>query len=334
MSSKKLLAVAIAGSLVAPTLVAADPIEFDFYGSLRLQYEAVDPNDVSSYTGFRDAYSRIGFNANAPLAAGIDAFAQLEIPLNLATGEITIPDNYEEDIRVARIGLNTDFGTFIYGQDWMPYYNAITFPIDMFSTYYSGFATFTSFRLGDSVIYYSPDFNGFSFAGAYANNRGFGKSDGSPDDRWQLTASYSFGDTTLSAGIDDVGGAQNWRFYGLSLMHTIDNLYIGAKIEYIDSDQDTAGFGRDGDTAANLFLGYTMGQTTLKGMIADVDGFGGTIWHLGVDYDYSNRLTLFAEYYDEQEAAAISAFKARDGSPSSADAGGGSAFAIGARYSF
>lgn len=334
MFSRKLLAAAIAGSLVAPTMVAADPIEFDFYGSLRLQYEAVNPNDVSSYDGFRDAYSRIGFNANAPLAAGVSAFAQLELPLDLANGAVQDPSNYDEDIRVARIGLNTDFGTFIYGQDWMPYYNAITFPIDMFSTYYSGFGTYTSFRLGDSVIYYSPDFNGFSFAAAYSNNRGYGKSDGRPDDRWQLTGTYGFGDTTISAGIDDVGGAENWRFYGLSLMHTIDNLYIGAKIEYIDSDQDTRGFGRDGDTAANLFVGYTMGQTTLKGMIADVDGFGGTIWHLGVDYDYNDRLTLFGEYYDEHEAAAISAFKARDGSPSSAGTGGGSAFAVGARYSF
>ena len=337
MFSRKLLAAAIAGSLVAPTVVAADPIEFDFYGSLRLQYEAVDPNDVSSYTGFRDAYSRIGFNANAPLAEGVSAFAQLELPLDLANGAVQDTANYEQDIRLARVGVNTDFGTLIYGQDWMPYYNAIAFPVDMFSSYYSGFGTYTSFRLGDSVIYYSPDFNGFSFAGAYSNNRGADKADDSPDDRWQLTASYSFGETTLSAGLDDLGGASDLRLYGLSLMHTIDNLYIGAKVEYADSDNGS-------DTAANLFLGYTMGQTTLKGMIADVDGFGGTIWHLGVDYDYSNRLTLFAEYYDEEEAAAISLFKARDGSPVNTTrdddgnivetTGGGSAFAIGARYSF
>jgi len=334
MFPRKLLAAAIAGSLVAPTVVAADPIEFDFYGSLRLQYEAVDPDGASSYTGFRDAYSRIGFNANAPIADGVNAFAQLELPLDLANGAVQDPFDNDEDIRIAKIGANTDFGTFIYGQDWMPYYNVIAYPVDMFSSYYSGFATFTAFRVSDSVIYYSPDFNGLSFGAAYSNKGGYGKADGSADDRWQLTASYSFGDTTLSAGIDDVGGAENWRFYGLSLMHTIDNLYIGAKIEYIDSDQDEKGFGRDGDTAMNLYAGYTMGKNTLKGMIAEVDGYGGTIFHIGVDHDFSDRLTLFVEYYTEDEGAAIPTLKARDSAPLDAFGEGGGAFAMGARYSF
>jgi len=329
MLTRKLLAVAIAGSLVAPTIVvAADPIEFDFYGSLRLQYEAADPDEASSYTGFRDAYSRIGFNANAPLADGIDGFAQLELPLNLAIGEVTIPDNHSEDLRIAKIGVNTDFGTFIYGQDWMPYYNAITFPIDMFSTYYSGFGTFTSFRVSDSVIYYSPDFNGLSFAASFSSDGGF------DDDRYQLTASYNFGDTVISAGIDDVGGAEDWRFFGLSLMHTIDNLYIGAKFEYIDSDQDANAFGDDGDTAINVYAGYTLGKNTFKGMVAEVDNFGGTVFHLGVDHDFSDRLTLFAEYYNEDEGAAIPTLKARDSDPRDAFGEGGDAFAIGARYSF
>ena len=325
MFSRKLLAAAIAGSLVAPTMVAADPIEFDFYGSLRLQFEAVNPDEASSYTGFRDAYSRIGFNANAPLADGIDGFAQLELPLNLAIGEVTIPDNHSEDLRIAKIGVNTDFGTFIYGQDWMPYYNAITFPIDMFSTYYSGFGTFTSFRLSDSVIYYSPDFNGLSFGASFSSNAG-----ADDDDRYQLTASYNFGDTVISAGLDDLDGDDNTRLWGLSLMHTIDNLYIGAKVEYVDSDGDA-----NSNTAANLYAGYTLGNNTFKGMIAEVDDFGGTVFHLGVDHDFSDRLTLFAEYYNEDEGAAIPAVKARDGDPAVVGtAGGGDAFAVGARYSF
>jgi len=328
MLSRTILVAAIAGALLAPTVVAADPIEFDFYGSLRLQYEAVDPDGASSYTGFRDAYSRIGFNASAPLADGVDAFAQLELPLNLAIGEVTIPDDHTEDLRIARIGLNTDFGTFIYGQDWMPYYNAITFPIDMFSTYYSGFGTFTAFRMSDSVIYYSPDFNGLSFGASFSDKGGF------DDDRYQLTASYRFGDTVLSAGLDDVGGAENWRFYGLSAMHTLGNLYLGAKFEWIDSDQDAAGFGRDGDTAINVYAGYTMGQNVIKAMVAEVDGFGGTIFHLGIDHNYTDRLTFFAEYYNEDEGAAIPTLKARDANPVDAFGEGGDVFALGARYSF
>ena len=329
MFSRKLLAAAIAGSLVAPTVVAADPIEFDFYGSLRLQYEAVDPDGASSYNGFRDAYSRIGFNANAPLADGITAFAQLELPLDLANGAVQDPYDNDVDIRIAKIGVNTDFGTFAYGQDWMPYYNAIAFPVDMFSSYYSGFATFTNFRLGDSLFYYSPNLNGFSFAAAYSNNRGL---DG--DDRYQLTASYSFGDTTISGGIDEFGGDVNRRLFGLSLMHTIGDLYIGAKAERFSSDQDTGNYGDDGDTVMNLYAGYTIGKNTLKGMVAEVDNFGGTVFHIGVDHDFSDRLTLFAEYYTEDDLGAIPSVRARDGNPADNFADGGNAFAIGARYSF
>lgn len=328
MLSRTILVTAIAGALLAPAVVAADPIEFDFYGSLRLQYEAVSPDSASSYTGFRDAYSRIGFNASAPLADGVDAFAQLELPLNLAIGEVTIPDDHTEDLRIARIGLSTDFGTFIYGQDWMPYYNAITFPIDMFSTYYSGFGTFTSFRLSDSVIYYSPDFNGLSFGASYTSNWN------GDDDRYQLTASYNFGNTVISAGIDDRNDDDSIRFWGVSLMHTIDNLYIGAKLEYAESDKD-AGFGADGDTAANLYAGYTMGPNVIKAMVAEVDNFGGTIFHLGIDHNYTDRLAFFAEYYNEDEGAAIPRVKARDGDPNVVGtADGGDVFAIGARYSF
>ncbi|MCA1790548.1 MAG: porin, partial [Thioalkalivibrio sp.] len=195
MLSRKILAAAIAGSFIAPTMVAADPIEFDFYGSLRIQYEAANPDGASSYTGFRDAYSRMGFTANAPLVDGVDAFAQLEIPLDLANGAVQDTFDNDEDIRIAKVGLNTDFGTFAYGQDWMPYYNAIAYPVDMFSSYYSGFATFTSFRVSDSLFYYSPDISGFSFGASYSDKGGYGKSDGSADDRYQLTASYSLGDT-------------------------------------------------------------------------------------------------------------------------------------------
>ena len=329
-------AVAAALSLPAPLLADTfgDSLDFDLYSSLRLHYESVNPDGADRYGGFRDAYSRIGFTASATLDEGVSAFAQLEIPLDLANGAVQDPFDNDEDIRVARLGLNSSLGTLLYGQDWMPYYNAIAYPVDMFSSYYSGFATFTAFRLNESLIYYSPDMNGFSLGASYSRAGGYGKADGGSDDRYQLTASYRWGETTLAAGIDEVGGSESWRFYGASLMHTIDNLYIGAKLEYIDSEQQAAGFGRDGDTVVNLYAGYTVGKNTFKGMIAEVDGYGGSVFHLGVDHDLSDYLTLFAEYYNESEGAAIPTRKARDGAPLDAFGGGGDAFLAGVRMSF
>ena len=308
---------------VAPIAHAVEPVDFDFYASLRLQYEAANPDNASSYDGFRDAYSRIGVKAAMPLANGMNAFAQLELPLDLANGAVQDPYDNDEDIRIAKIGIETAIGTFAYGQDWMPYYNAIAYPVDMFSTYYSGFATYTTSRVSDSFYYYSPDFNGLSFGASVSNG-------GSDDNRYQLTASYSFDATTIAVGLDDVGGSEKTRFYGFSLMHQIGNLSLAAKYELVDSKTDT-GFGKDGDTAINLYAGYTIGKNTLKGMIAEVDNFGGTVLHLGVDHAYSDRMTLFAEYYNEEEGAAIPTFKATDAAP---DGAGGDVFAVGVRYSF
>ena len=57
----------------------------------------------------------------------------------------------EEDIHIAKVGLKGEFGDLSVGQMWMPYYNAIAYPVDMFSSYYSGFTTYTTFRKGDTL---------------------------------------------------------------------------------------------------------------------------------------------------------------------------------------
>jgi len=81
-------------------------------------------------------------------------------------------------------------------------------------------------------------------------------------------------------------------------------LFIGAKYELYDSDIDD-GYGEDGDTAANLYAAYTFGKNTVKAMIADVDHYGETVFHTGVDHQYNDDLKFFVEYYSEQETAAI-----------------------------
>ena len=40
-------------------------------------------------------------------------------------------------------------------------------------------------------------------------------------------------------------------------------------------------------------------------MLADVDGYGETVFHGGWDYQYRKDLKFFVEYYQEQETAAI-----------------------------
>ncbi|MFP4251315.1 MAG: porin [Guyparkeria sp.] len=357
MMKKRFLAASVAfalglpavGMAESPSEEEASAFDFDFYGSIRMQGEYVDPDDSSvedDYFGFRDAYSRLGAKASYD-AGPVTFFGHVESGLDLANFRIQGP--YEQNdtsahdegqlwdhLRIAKVGISGDFGTVAFGQDWLPYYNAIAYPVDMFSTYYSGFATYTAFRRNNTLAYYSPDWSGFSFSGGYSHEGGDFEEDGDADDRYQLTASYTVGGTTLSAGLDDLGGADDMRIYGLSLMHTIENVgdgsvYIGAKAERFASDRDD-GYGEDGDTAVNLFASYSVGKHTVKGMVADVPEYGDNVFHAGYDYQLMEDLKLFAEYYYEEEPAAITT--RRGGATDTLDAGGGQTVSLGFRYDF
>ncbi|WP_026279413.1 porin [Thioalkalivibrio sp. ALgr3] len=337
MMNRKMLAAAVAATLAAPGMAMAQeegagPIDWDFYGSLRLQYEAADPDNNSSYDGFRDAYTRVGFMGSMEFNEGLSAFAQLELPLDLANGRVQDPFNgQDEDVRIGKIGIESDVaGTFAYGRDWLPYYNAIAFPVDMFNSFQSGFITYAAFRESDTLFYYSPDFNGFSFGGAYVT-------DGANDDNpYQLTGSYSLGDTTFSVGVQDANADERRRDWGFSVMHTMGDLYIGAKAETVDSADDDV----DGDNSFNVFASYDWGQHTFKGMLATMDTWGGDVAHLGYDYHVNDALTFFAEYYRESESddigsGAIGQVRARDMDEDEGVIGDtGDVFMAGMHYSF
>ena len=318
-------------SMAAVALVEGENYRLDLYGSARIQAEVVrsaNRDQMGSYTGFRDAYSRIGVKGDYAFGQALTLFGQLELPLDLVNWEVQDPFDHSQNLRVAQAGLRGDFGSLAYGKMWMPYYNAIAYPVDMFSSYYSGFATFTSFRLSDSLSYYSPEFSGFSMAMGWSNNNGAGAKD-----RWQGTLSHTCneGNTTLAAGVDSLSG--DWRIWGLSLTHTQGRLYLGAKLEIHDSDISGA-YGADGDLAANFYVAYTLGKNTFKAMLADVDRYGETVIHLGLDHQFNQRLKFFAEYYREQESAAITTKRGSgDGTWESAF-GGGQLFLVGTRFDF
>ena len=317
-------------ALVATTPATA--LDVSFYGSLRVQGEYVSPDNeaaLESYTGFRDAYSRIGVNFEHAFNDAVTGYARLELPLDIANLAVQDPWDQDEDIRIGKVGLKGKFGDIAVGQMWLPYYNAIAYPVDMFSSYYSGFATYTSFRKGDTVTYYSPTFSGFGFGAAFSKDNGWTVE----DDRIQATISYKLDNLTLAGGLDDLGGDDDVRIWGASAAwQATDQIYIGAKVERFESDIPS-GYGVDGDIAANLYGGYTMGKHTFKGMIAQVDNYGETIAHLGYDFQYNKDLKFFAEYYYEEETAAITT--ERGGAAETCwTCSGGNVFAVGLRFDF
>lgn len=307
-------------------------VEYQFYASLRTQIEAVVPDNetplVEDYVGLRDAYSRLGLKLSHGFDKHYSLLFRLEVPFDSANLEIQDPWNQEEHMRILKLQLGTPAGSIWAGKDWLPYYNAVAFPVDQLSSYYSGFSTYTVPRLDNTVAYISPNLRGFEFTGAFSRGN-----DVADDDRIQATASYTWGSSTIAIGVDDTGGPDEVRIYGAAFTIRLQNeFYIAGKYERFDSRR-ASGFGADGAVAANLLVSYRRARHTWTLMLADVDDYGENVFHFGWDYRLRNNLKLFSEVYYEQETAAITARRAGLDVFDPA-ASGGAALVFGFHFSF
>lgn len=321
--------------LVTSITTSADALEPEIYGSLRLQAEYVEPDNnpgnFNDYTGLRDAYSRVGLKLNHNLSDDWSALFQVELPLDLPNRHIQDPWDQEEQIRILKLQLSGPFGTLWYGQDWMAYYNQIAYPVDYFSSYYSGFATFTTFRLNRTIYYATPSWNGLQFSMASS------KDNGTNDNRRnQYALSYNNQGLTLAAGMDDIGGNDDQKIMGLSASYSSGPWYLAAKYERFNSDISGSGWAADGTDAVNGLVQYTRGRHTLRAMLADVDNYGEAIFHAGWDYQYDKDLKVFVEYYQEEETAAIADSRQTTSGGENSDPAdsGGRLLTLGIRFDF
>jgi len=322
-----------AGAMLAMSQ-AAMAIDFDAYGSLRIGVEAVSPDGSADddYTGLRDAYSRVGIKVSEAIADDWTVSAQLELPLDLANLDVHSPYDQQDQVRIAKLQINGPLGSVWYGRGWMAYYNYIAYPVDYFSSYYSGWATTTTFRREQTLYYSSPSFAGVSVAAATTNDNG-----SESENRNQYIISYAANGLTLAAGLDDNAGHKDNRNFGAAATYTTGPWYLAAKYE----EMIVTGGNNDG-TVANLLVQYSLDDSnTVRGMIAEVDfpawgGYGGTVLHLGWDHQYNDDLKVFLEYYQEESTSAISQSNDSFGTGGyiSGVTSGGRAITAGVRYDF
>lgn len=326
------LAIAFILCLMAVRPAAA--IEADFYGSLRLGVEAVDPdNDPGSfdgYTALRDAYSRVGLKLSEKLGDDWAVTLHGEVPLDLANADMHSPYDDRDNVRIAKVQLDGPLGTVWYGRGWLAFYNYIAYPVDWFSSYYSGWATFTTFRRENTLYYASPTWKGFQIAIASTDDNGT-----SEHKRNQFVLAYSNGGLSLAGGLDDTQEA--YKIWGAAASYSTGPWYVAAKYEELDYSTPSS---YDGDNVANLLVQYALdGRNTVRAMVAEVGwDYGDTVLHLGWDHQYNDDLKLFLEYYQEETTAAISdkrksTFLGSPGFNAPADSGG-RVITAGVRYDF
>lgn len=311
---KALLPVLLPLAISTP-LQAEETIDWELYGSLRLAAETVDTDgNNKDYEGLRDAYTRFGIKGTYAINDDWSIMGQLEAPFDLANMELQSPWDATEQHRIGKIQVSGPLGTAWYGRGWLAFYNYITYPVDYFSSYYSGWQTYTAFRRSETFYYGSPRLSGFKldFATTDVNN----------NDRNQLVLSYANDGLSLAIGRDDMDGT---TIDGASVSYSTGPWYLALKFE----DQDRTG-AADRETVAGLVQYSIDEKNTIRGYLADAEGVGEEVFQIGYDHQYNDATKFFAEYYDEEGAAAVNA----ELDPAKYNAVGGSVFTVGVRYDF
>jgi predicted porin len=345
----------LAPSVFAANIYSSENSSIDAYGSLRIQAESVSVDQArtgedDSYNGLRDAYSRFGIQGSTSLDNGLTFAAKLEIPYNLAELKIEDPtffdgfykDSNSNSPRIYKVSATSEkLGSLSFGKQWLAYYNNIAYPVDYFSSFYSGYATYSTFRR-EALTYTSPNFSGFSGTISAVDLTDRNGTDYL--DTMQYAASYGKGPFAVAIAYQDTHDDRA-NLIGVSASYSTGPWRFASKIEQLQSDGSVTE--NEDPLMINVYGSYTIDKWTIKAMYANADGeegkndegdafFIGDSYQVGLDYQYNERLMFFAEYFYEQNSYAIYAPNT-ESFETLADyqtESNGSAFSIGARFDF
>ncbi|SFD16091.1 Outer membrane protein (porin) [Thiohalospira halophila DSM 15071] len=203
--------------------------------------------------------------------------------------------------------------------------------------------------------------DGYTFGKGQDSNGAYDSTSGGGN-VYTFTGTWSGGPLTASLGyemrnseqdsVDVAAGEPDYEsaLVGGAISADLGNLDLAAQFEqvtdgvekasdgdfYVDADgnrasnYDGTAYLEEDATVYNLYAGYTAGDFKYKAKFGEAEGATGEFVHLGVDYNASEAMKFFAEYY-EDEGGGFSPVAYEEDTVSQH---GGSAFTVGAHYSF
>lgn len=170
---KKVLALALAGALVAPLAAHAQDSNVQIYGLLLPSIDRID-NGGAKGSSVQSNFSRMGFRGSEDLGNGLRAIFQLEsaVDFDERTGGLTSRDSW--------VGLAGNFGSLTIGNHQSAYVRSTHYldPLeDTIGDYNnimsmvrgaSGFTTNFNGRYSNSIYYKSPELGGVQVRASYA----------------------------------------------------------------------------------------------------------------------------------------------------------------------
>jgi predicted porin len=313
---KTLIALAVAGLAAAPVVSMA---EATIYGLAHLSIDYKDMKAGDEAFDVVSRASRLGFKGSEDLGNGLKAIYKMEFQIAMSDANNAIIDNDKGSIAMRNtfVGLAGGFGTVLVGRHDTPL-KISTGKLDLFSDEmadYNFTIGFHDVRADNAVAYISPEFAGFTFAGA-AVAPGTSTAGGAVNvdanglaDAYSLTGMYGNGPFYASLAYESIndeilaactGGLcvpagdswDKWRI-GLGLM-SFNNITVTGIYE-----------NWSGAMEADLWqieAAYDFGNNRVKAMYGQNDPDGrkndSSSWAVGFEHNLSKRSSVYAEYVE------------------------------------
>lgn len=169
MRNKKALAVAVSSIFAAPTVVSADS-SLTVYGGVGMALESID-NGVDSALAANNNHSAIGFEGSTDINEDIAAVFHWDAFVDLDAGGGNAGGNLINGGRDGWAGLRGSFGTVALGFQGRPW-KTLSHALDPFEGTIADYSSimgntgnggeYFDGGIGNAIIWFSPDFNGFS----------------------------------------------------------------------------------------------------------------------------------------------------------------------------
>lgn len=399
MKTKKMLAVLVAGACGAPLLSFAQDAPVVLYGRLYPQFNVISSSGATATTGPRNTLSgaptgvelarhqevqasnsRLGFRGKENLGNGYEAFFQIEstVPIDAGGGTLGTRDTF--------VGIRGGFGSVKLGNMDTVYKNygdTLSFLGVSSGNFVSnsgvlsklGFGTSSSgsfhLRRANSVVYDSPELNGFEFAVGYSPDEvktanrnatlvSTGVRYGGKKSPFFVAAAYEVhndlfgGSRNATATLSNFANL-NARSKDTALRLTGSYTFFGkttvevnyAIMEYKETGGAAGRFNNYKHNAFSIGLEHNMGPwqfaaslsqaakgscSLVGGTVCTTDGLKGTQASVGGRYNFSKRTSMFSMY-----SKLYNGFAARYSNLANGDPASGSdisQFAVGVQHSF
>jgi predicted porin len=337
--NKKLLTIAVAAAMAAPMAVQADAT---IYGKLHLSLDWVDYSDNNAnadgdgykYNATNNGYctrpglkgwdlcsraSRLGFKGSEDLGNGLKAIWKIETQVYLADVNTRIADGDPGTFKFRNtyLGLAGGWGTLLAGRHDTPL-KMSTAKQDIFSDTMADYnlaGNLQDIRADNAVAYVSPNWAGFTLAGAIVPTGGSTVSGAyNPDadglaEGWSVAAQYDNGPFFAALAYelfqqDMLPANDDWKKWRAGLGWNADLFKVNFIWETQEDYQNSwvlngqFNFGNNAvkamytDSSAKKNNGIR--YSSILGPAVDTDA-----WAVGLDHYFSKRSTVYLLYTDK-----------------------------------